>query len=171
LRAVAAVLMLAAAGAIASPRREIPFTVPRGWAATEQKATPTAAAPSEDVTFELQPPAGSPLRAQLVVYAGRVADAQWEEAATERHQARVKNRVAWGMKAESGPPREAHKVGARRAVRWHDRVGGALGAGEQLMTCVIAGGRLACVISVGPPESHDDAAALADTVLASLKKL
>ena len=169
MRRAAAVLILAAAGAIAAPRREIPFDLPRGWSAAEQKQTPTAAAPPEDVTYELVPPAGSPLRGQLVIYSGRVAEPEWEQAATLRHQARVKNRVAWGVKAESGPPREPLKLGARRAVRWRDRVGGALG-GEQLMTCAVAGGRLACVISVGPEESHDAAAALADTVLGSLKK-
>ncbi len=168
--AVASVSVSASGKRPARDERELPFDVPRGWHAAAAPRTETAAAPPDDVTFDLQAPADSPLRVQVVLYAGRVGDADLDDKAAQRHQARVKNRVAWGMKAAAGPPRESLKLSARRAVRWHDSVGGALGDSEQIMTCVTAGGRLACVISTGSRDSSDAAESLAATLLDSLKR-
>jgi len=139
---------------------DIPFELPKNWTATPAAQTETAAAPVEDQVWELAP------RGQVIVYAGKVADSELETAAAAKHGARVKNRVAWGMKAQAGPPRETLHVGGRRAVRWRDRVGGALGASEQVMTCVVAGARLACVVTFDAPDG-DDAAAV---ILGSLKR-
>jgi hypothetical protein len=146
------------------------FDLPRGWRSAPAKKTETAAAPVEDNVFELEAPATSHLRATLTLYSGKISDAELENAASERHQARLKNRVAWGMKAESGPPRESLKIGARRAVRWHDRVGGALGDNEQMMSCVVVASRLACVSSTGPRDDRAEAESLASTVLSSLRR-
>jgi hypothetical protein len=159
------VLPLVIAGLAAA----LPFESPAGWQARVQAAAPTSAAPSTDLTYDLLPPAALHLRGTLTIFSGRVSDGELEQAAGDRHQARVKNRVAWGMKAAGGPPREALKAGARRAVRWRDRVGGALGAGEQLMTCAVAGSKLACVVTIGPPESSDAAEAAAAAILSSLR--
>ena len=161
-------MWLVIAGAAAA-LAHVPFDLPAGWQARTQAAAPTSAAPTADLIYELIPPPALKLRGTLTLFAGRISDGDLEQAAGERHQARVKNRVAWGMKADGGPPRESVKAGARRAVRWRDRVGGALGASEQLMTCAVAAGKLACVVTLGPPESSDAAEAAATTVLSSLR--
>ncbi len=165
---VAAALLLWSATAAA--KKDLPFDLPNGWQAAPALRTETAAAPVEDRVYELLPPAATSLRAQVIVYAGKIADGELETAASARHAARVKNRVAWGMKAQSGPPRESLHVTGRRAVRWRDRVGGALGTTEQIMTCVVAGARLTCVVTIGPDGARDDADAAAAHILASLKR-
>jgi hypothetical protein len=156
-----ALLLFLATSAGAKPKKhDIPFELPKNWTATPAAEAATAAAPVEDQVWELSP------RGQVIVYAGKVAESELETAAAAKHAARVKNRVAWGMKAQAGPPRESVHAGGRRAVRWRDRVGGALGAAEQVMTCVVAAARLACVVTFDAPDG-DDAAAV---ILGSLRR-
>jgi hypothetical protein len=135
----------------------VAFELPQGWRAA---ATETAIA--------LTPPAALSLTASLTLDGNKLGDGDLENAADERHAARVKNRVAWGMKATGGPPREPLRAGTRRAVRYRDRVGGALGSSEQIMTCAIVKGRLACFTSSGPAESRDAAEAAASLILSTL---
>jgi hypothetical protein len=163
-----AMFLFAATGAHA--KREISFDLPKDWKAAAAARTATAAAPVEDHVYELTPPSSLSLRGQVIVYAGKVGEGELDHAAAERHAARVKNRVAWGMRAESGPPRETLKLGGKRAVRWRDRVGSVLGQNEQLMTCLVAAGHLACVITIGPADSRDAAEHAAQTILASLRR-
>src|SRR5437867_2621472 len=107
----ALLLVAATAGAKKRELREVPFELPKNWAASPAARTETAAAPVEDQVWELQP------RGWVIVYAGKVSDAELETAAAAKHAARLKNRVAWGMTAQAGPPRESlHVGGARRAV-------------------------------------------------------
>jgi hypothetical protein len=160
MRGVLLLLLATSAGAKKKQQHEVPFDLPKNWTATPAQKTDTAAAPVEDQVWELSP------RGQVIVYAGKVSDGELETAAAAKHAARVKNRVAWGMKASGGPPRESLHVGGRRAVRWRDRVGGALGASEQVMTCIVAGARLACVVTFDGGDT-DDAAAV---ILGSLKR-
>src|SRR4051794_32526100 len=100
----------------------LPFELPKGWSAQLAPKTATAAAPPDDQTWELLPPQDLGVRGSLTIYSGKISEAELEVAAAERHSARVKNRVAWGMKAAAGPPREALRISGRRAVRWRDRV-------------------------------------------------
>ena len=134
------------------------FELPAGW-----KIAGTA---GEDAV-QLAAPAASRLRAEVIVD-GKISDAELEGAAAERHAARVENRVAWGMRADAGPPREPLRLGGRPAVRFRDRIGSSLGSSEQLMTCAAVAGRLACVISIGPRDERETAETLASAVLTSL---
>ena len=145
----------------------LPFELPKGWSAQLQAKTATAAAPPDDVTYELQ---AQELRGSLMIYAGKISETELDSVAAEKHAAKIKNRVAWGMKAAAGPPRESLKIAGRRAVRWRDRVGGALGDQEQLMTCAIHAARLACVITIGHSDARDEAESAAATILSSLRR-
>jgi hypothetical protein len=105
-----------------------------------------------------------------VVLAGnkRIGDADVEPTATAWHAARMKNRAAWGVKADGGPPRDSVRIGDRRWTRWRDRVGSVLGAQEQTMTCGNVGGHLSCVVVSAPLDKRDAADTLAAQLLGSL---
>lgn len=97
-----------------------------------------------------------------------VAEKDLEDAATQWHGARIKNRAAWGMKANGGPPRDSVRIGERRWLRWRDRIGSVLGAQEQTMTCGSVGGRLACVVVSAPAKERERADGLAALLLTTL---
>jgi hypothetical protein len=145
----------------------LPFDLPKGWSAQPQAKTATSAAPPDDVTWELQ---SQEARGSLIVYAGKISEGELDSAAAEKHAAKIKNRVAWGMKAAAGPPRESLKIGGRRAVRWRDRVGGSLGDEEQLMTCLIHSSKLACVVTIARSDLRDEVESAAAGMLASLRR-
>ena len=147
----------------ATAHAKLPFDLPKGW-----QAAPAAKTPPDEVVYELEKDLD--LRGTLTIYPGKIADAELETAAAERHAARVKNRVAWGMKAEAGPPREPVRIAGKHAVRWRDRVGGALKQNEQIMTCAVVSARLACVVTIGAAGLRDAAESAAHTILSSLHK-
>ncbi|MDB4970937.1 MAG: hypothetical protein JWN44_6626 [Myxococcales bacterium] len=98
----------------------------------------------------------------------RVSDGEIEALATAWHGARIKNRAAWGMKANGGPPRDAVRIADRRWLRWRDHIGSVLGAQEQTMTCGAVGGHLACVVVSAPQKEREQSDALAAQLLGSL---
>ena len=98
-----------------------------------------------------------------------VAEVDPLQVASRWHTARVRNRVSWGVRAEGGPPAEAFRLGERRVVRYRDRVGSAIGATEQTMTCGLLNGRPFCVVTSGPESSRDRADGLAEAVIGSLR--
>ncbi len=98
----------------------------------------------------------------------RVPESEVEALAEKWHAARIKNRAAWGMRANGGPPRESVRVEGKRWVRWRDRIGSVLGAQEQTMTCGGAGGRLACVVVTAPQAEREGGDRLAQQILSSL---
>jgi hypothetical protein len=106
--------------------------------------------------------------AVVLAAAKRIGDGELEGTATSWHGARVKNRAAWGMKPDGGPPRENVRVGQRRCVRWRDRIGSVLGTQEQTMTCASFGGHLACVVVSAPLDQRSTADALTASLLGSL---
>jgi hypothetical protein len=108
-----------------------------------------------------------------VVLAGakRIPDLEFESTATAWHAARMKNRAAWGVKANGGPPRENVRIGDKRCVRWRDRIGSVLGAQEQTMTCATVSAHLACAVVSAPPEKRALADQWAASLLASLSFL
>jgi hypothetical protein len=138
------------------------FALPTGW-----KSEPAADVSAEHA-WRLLPPAGAAITSATLLAGGKRTD-DLEGASAEWHSAHVRNRAAWGMRLQGGAPREAITVGGRRALRYRDRVSGALGAGEQTMTCVLAGGALACVLATAPEAARDAVDELAAHVLASLK--
>ena len=150
--------------------QRLSFEYPAGWAAE----------PGEDISLEiavrLTPPSGGkpPLRS-LIVLAGthKVIDADMEGAADRVHAAHVRNRSAWGVRSDGGTPREPVHVAGRRALRYRDRTGSALGAAEQTLTCLLLDGRLACVIAGATPDTREDADRVTDEILSTLvlKKL
>jgi hypothetical protein len=160
--------LLVGAGAVAAPPRphyeggRVGFDHPDGF-----KVAQVADAAFE-LAFALAPldPAGP--RLQLLFDGKKIGESELDSLAAERHAARMKNRVAWGMKADGRPPRESLRVNGHHAVRFRDRVGGALGASEQIMTCVVAFGHLACVVSSGAAELRDRLQADAELMLSSL---
>jgi hypothetical protein len=109
------------------------------------------------------------ITATVLAGARRVADSELESTAAEWHGARVKNRAAWGMKANGGPPRESVRIGERRWLRWRDRIGSVLGAQEQTMTCGAVNGHLGCVVVYAPAQKREAADVLAAELLGSFK--
>jgi hypothetical protein len=107
--------------------------------------------------------------ASVLAGARRIADGEIESTAAEWHGARVKNRAAWGMKANGGPPRETVRIAERRWLRWRDRIGSVLGAQEQTMTCGGINGHLGCVVVSAPAKDRETADALAAELIASFK--
>lgn len=109
------------------------------------------------------------ITATVLAGSRRVAEAELESTASEWHGARVKNRAAWGMKANGGPPRESVRIGERKWMRWRDRIGSVLGAQEQTMTCGGLNGHLACVVVSAPAREREAADALAAALLTTLR--
>jgi hypothetical protein len=97
-----------------------------------------------------------------------VTEGAVEELATQWHGARIKNRAAWGVKANGGPPRDSVRIGERRWLRWRDRIGSVLGSQEQTMTCGTVAGRLACVVVSAPQQERERADALSAQLLTTL---
>ena len=85
----------------------------------------------------------------MLVSSKRIGEAALESQASRWHAAHLKNRVAWGMRSAGGLPRDLVRVDGRRAIRYRDQVGSALGENEQTFTCLVASGDLACVLVSG----------------------
>ncbi len=128
-----------------------------------------AADVSAEAAFRLEPPAGARVQAAVVLVGSkRVADGDFEAASAEWHMAHLRNRAAWGMRVGGGPPRDQLQLGGRRALRWRDRIGGALGQSEQTFACVHVATRLACVLISAPHDARDAADALASQLLTTV---
>ena len=121
--------------------------------------------PSADVAVSVS---DKEIVASVIAAQRRVPEKDLEEIATQWHGARIKNRAAWGMKANGGPPRDSVHIGERRWLRWRDRIGSVLGAQEQTMTCGGVGGHLLCVVVSAPTKQRERADALAAQLLSSL---
>jgi hypothetical protein len=173
LRRAAALLLFAALGAGQAlgdgGRYEGPtlsFRLPSGWTGAA-----TADISAESAARATPPAQGKqpPVRSLVVLVGGKkISDGDLESESSAWHAAHVRNRSAWGMRSEGGTPRDLTRVSGRRAVRYRDQVGSALGANEQTLTCSVIGARLACVIATASPESRDAADALTAQVLSSL---
>jgi hypothetical protein len=98
----------------------------------------------------------------------RVGDAELDGAAEKWHAARVRNRVSWGARTEGGPPAETVRSGARRYVRFRDRVASALGPVEQTMTCGVAAVHLVCLVVSAPREVREHVDELSFAILPTL---
>lgn len=144
---------------------KLSFDHPAGWKADAVNDISTENA------VRLTAPAGKqPLKWALVLMATKkVADGDMETEAAAWHAAHVKNRSAWGMKSEGGTPREITRVAGKRAIRYRDQVGSALGANEQTLTCTLVSARLACVIVAGERDARDGADALVSQILSTLQ--
>jgi hypothetical protein len=140
------------------------FEIPTGW-----KAEPTADVSAEHAV-KLTPEGGKrPRVASLIVLSGnkKVGDNELDAESNAWHAAHMKNRVAWGMRSDGGMPRESFRAGPRRMVRFRDKVGSAMGANEQTLTCTVIGARLMCVIAHAAPDTREDADALIAALLAT----
>lgn len=103
-----------------------------------------------------------------VIASSKRIDGDVEDTAEKWHNARIRNRAAWGVKPSGGPPRDVVRVGERRWIRWRDRIGSVLGAQEQTMTCAPIAGHLACVVASAPVKKREPADALAAQILTTL---
>jgi hypothetical protein len=122
--------------------------------------------PSADVAVTVTLAGG--ITATVIGSSKRISDGEVEREADAWHAARVRNRAAWGMKANGGPPREVVRVGTRTWVRWRDRIGSVLGAQEQSMTCGALSAHLVCVIVSAPKSARERADGLAAQILSTL---
>ena len=129
-------------------------------------ATGPGADPSADVAVTVTLADG--IVANVLASEKKVGDGEVESSATAWHAARIKNRAAWGMKASGGPPHDTVRIGERKWLRWHDRIGSVLGAQDQTMTCGSLAAHLACVVVSAPQKEHARAEALAVQILSSL---
>jgi hypothetical protein len=170
---VAFVLSFACALAYAGgdPRFEgagMTFQYPGGWTfeATSDISAESAARGNAAVEAGKKPAVRTAL---VLLGAKKIGDGELENEAANWHAAHVKNRSAWGMRSEGGTPRDLVKVGGKRAVRYRDQVGSALGATEQTLTCAMVSARLGCVIVGAAPEARDAADALSAQILTSLR--
>jgi hypothetical protein len=151
-------------------RHEAPegaFDVPTAW---KLESVADVSAP---FAVKLTPPIDgkrSPVAAMFVLIGTKkLGDAELDAEAGGWHAAHLKNRVAWGVRSDGGMPRDVLRgPGGRRLLRYRDRVGSALGANEQSLTCGVFGGRLACVITFAAADAREDADELASNLLASL---
>jgi hypothetical protein len=139
------------------------FEHPAGWK-VERGADVSA-----EIALKLIPPDGERLQsAVLLIGAKRIGDGELEAASAEWHSAHLRNRAAWGMHLTSGLPREEVRAGGRRALRFRDRVGGALGSSEQTFTCALASAHLACILITAPADARDSADAFTAQIFSSL---
>jgi hypothetical protein len=126
------------------------------------------ASPSTDVAADLAVAVEwDKLRASVLASAKHVPDGELEALADKWHAARIKNRAAWGMRADGGPPRDSVRIDGKKWLRWRDRIGSVLGAQEQTMTCGGSGGRLACVVVMAPVEDREKGDQLTAMILGS----
>jgi hypothetical protein len=163
--ALAAPLLLVVAGAVLAgePQRyegAVAFAYPAD--ATATAATDVVADVAIAVEWKDQ------IRASVLASAKKIEGSELEALADKWHGARIKNRAAWGMHTDGGPPRDSVRIGGRHWYRWRDRIGSVLGAQEQSMTCGPASGRLACVVVTAPVEARERADQLAAMILSSL---
>lgn len=159
---VLAALLGAAAGADEAKRYDgslFSFSYPAA-AAVQPRSDPSA-----DVAVTVSE---KEIVASVIAGHKKVAEKDLEDVATQWHGARIKNRAAWGMKANGGPPRDSVHLGERRWLRWRDRIGSMLGAQEQTMTCGGVGGHLVCVVVSAPQKQREQADALAAQLLSTL---
>jgi hypothetical protein len=127
------------------------------------------AAPATDVAADVAVAVEwKQIRASVLASAKHVPEGELEALADKWHGARIKNRAAWGMHADGGPPRDSVRVAGKHWWRWRDRIGSVLGAQEQTMTCGAVGGRLACVVVTAPLAEREHGDQLAATILSSL---
>jgi len=139
------------------------FDHPAGWK-VERGADVSA-----EVALKLIPPDGAPLASAALLIGGkRVTDGELEAQSGEWHSAHLRNRSAWGMHLSSGLPREEVRAGGRRALRFRDRVGGALGASEQTFVCAAVASHLVCLLVTAPADARDHADALANQIFSSI---
>jgi hypothetical protein len=168
---VAVSLACALAYAGGDPRFEgagMSFAHPSGW--TFEATSDISAESAARGNAAVQAGQKATVRTALVLAGSKkMGDGEMENEAAAWHAAHVRNRSAWGMRSEGGTPREVVKVGGKRAVRYRDQVGSALGANEQTLTCLLVSGRLACVIVSAASESRDAADALSAQILSSLR--
>jgi hypothetical protein len=129
-----------------------------------------SAASSSDTNAEVAVSLSGAGLLSATVLAGerRVADADAAALADKWHSARVKNRAAWGMRANGGPPAETVRIGERRFQRFRDRIGSVLGPSEQTMVCGTISAHLVCVVVSAPASERDHADALAAQILESV---
>jgi hypothetical protein len=172
-RAAAALLLAAAATAASAARAEEPrrlhFAPPDGYKLAATRHDGADLPGGGEQVYELTPPDGARITvARVLVGLKKISDRDLESASAERHGAFVKNRAAWGMQMSGGVPREELQLGGRRALRYRDRVGGALGSTEQSFTCEVVAGLLACAFVTAPADARDRADALAAALLASV---
>jgi hypothetical protein len=143
------------------------FTIPSGWKA--EKAADVTGDAQLAVRLVAPPSPRRPIvSATVLVSARRIGEAALESQAGSWHAAHLRNRVAWGMRSAGGLPRDLLRLDGRRAIRYRDQVGSALGASEQTFTCLIASGHLACVVISAEPSARDAVDQLSAKLLASL---
>jgi hypothetical protein len=128
------------------------------------------AASATDVNAEIAVTVSSTglLSATVLASERRVTDADALQLADKWHSARVKNRAAWGMRANGGPPAETIRIGERRFQRFRDRIGSVLGPSEQTMVCGLISAHLVCVVVSAPQAERERADALAAQILDSV---
>jgi hypothetical protein len=164
-RVLAALLLVVAGGAAAAgetQRYEGALSFAHPADATVAPSTDVAADLAVAVEWKDQ------IRASVLASAKNVESREIEALADKWHAARIKNRAAWGMRADGGPPRDSVRIGGKHWYRWRDRIGSVLGAQEQTMTCGAASGRLACVVVMAPLDGRERADQLAAMILTSL---
>jgi hypothetical protein len=162
-----AVLLLAGGLVNAEPAATDPLAqaLPAGWRA---EVVADIVAPH---ALKLTPPQpGQVSSLVLLAGAGRVSEAQLEGETEKWHQAHQRNRVAWGMRAAGGLPATQLRIGGKRALVYRDRVGSAVGRGEQTLTCLVHAGRLLCALAMAPPAARDEVDGLISTVLAAVQR-
>lgn len=167
-RATVVAALAVVAGVARAERVEshgVSYEVPAEWKAA------AVADVSTDGAMKLTPPAATRDKvAELVVLVGtkKITDADLDLEAGGWHAAHLKNRTAWGVRSDGGMPREVTRLANRRAVRYRDRVGSALGQREQTLTCLSMGARLVCVLASATVQTRDDSDAIAAALLTSV---
>lgn len=164
MRAGALVLCVLAGGAavaVETTRYEGALSFAYPAEATAAEATDVAAELAVSVEWKQ-------IRASVLASGRRVPDGELEPLADKWHSARIRNRAAWGMRADGGPPRDSVRIDGRRWWRWRDRIGSVLGTQEQTMTCGGVAGRLACVVVTAPVAQREREDQLAAMILSSL---
>ncbi len=121
--------------------------------------------PSADVAVVVR---RDDVSATVIASAKRVGEGELDDLADKWHNARIRNRAAWGVKPSGGPPRDTVRVGDRHWMRWRDRIGSVLGAQEQTMTCGAVSAHLVCVIVYAPQKERERGDVLASQILSSL---
>ena len=160
---VASLAFAVAASADEKKRYEgslVSFSYPAAGAVTP------GADPNADVALTVTLPNG--IVATVLASAKKVAPNLLNATADAWHDARLKNRAAWGMKPHGGPPPEDIGRDGNKRWRWRDRIGSVLGAQEQTMTCGPVAGHMGCVVVSAPQKERERADAIASQILSSM---
>jgi hypothetical protein len=166
-RALVVLFGLVAAGGVASGEGALRFEGTLfSFSYPSSASTAPGADPSADVAISVTLKDG--IAASVIGGNKKIAEGELENEAIAWHAARIKNRAAWGMKAAGGPPRDSVRIGEKKWMRWHDRIGSVLGAQEQTMTCGGVSGHLVCVVVSAPQKERERAIALTAQILTSL---